>query len=208
MSHPFCLIFVSSTQPNISCLATQKEHRTKKLLASSEEDKSSPESEASDGHVNHDLEPPANGHKDGRSAADREPSPAESFSSCNGNHHFSETEASPTEVIDTNVSLPSVSPEAQSREAEKDPEKVEPSTKESLPDLPLIRTTGGSALSSEKASLAKEAQRLVLQSALEDLKDRAKQMEDLLADCNRMAADSTKKVSLVNSQLPACRLNI
>ena len=188
-----------------ACVPMQKKQKTENLLTSSVENRSLPRPEASDSHEGIILEPHANGHRDNQSdPPSREPNPTEPFSNCNGEHYSTNAEINSAEVVDPNTSQPSASSEAQSSETSRDSDEREPSKEAALPEMPIVQVTESSALSSDKRSAATDPQQLALKSAFEDLKIRAKQMEHLLADCNRMAAGSTKKVFPADSQYPEC----
>ena len=152
-----------------------------------------------------DSQPQANGHGANQSEVEsRENDSNEAFSNCNGKEQSVHAEISPAESAESSKNQPLRSRQVQSsqaacRSAEQSPENadVELATTAAKP-----RTEAAEKASSPSGqnTSAKEKQRLALQSAFEDLQGRAKQMEELLEDCNRMAADSQKKVIMLVAQ--------
>lgn len=177
-----------------NCRSMQKEkHKTETLLASDQNGKSLPELESG---KDLDSQPQANGHSDSHSEASsstRDSSKA--FSDCNGTQHHSEAETISAESAIISPSQPSASSTADSSQDGLDAAQDEAPEQGSSAALQIVGTDDKSAGPVEKNASAKDRQQSVLRSAFKDLKERAKQMEELLADCNRMAADSTKKVA-------------
>lgn len=191
-------IFLSHICPDM-----QKKHSTETVLPSSEEGRGLAEPEASDRRESDDTRPQADGQGDGQTESSREPSSHKPFSKSNGEHRSPDSETSPAKLLDGS---PSPSPSSASskvldREAGNDTAAKGPSDDSSSALVPTVSSDGSSAIVAKISPSAKDRQRSTLQSAFENLKDRAKQMEDLLADCNRMAADSTKKVHSVDYTL-------
>lgn len=181
----------------------QKKHSTETVLPSSEEGRGLPEPEASDRRESNDMRPQADGQRDGQTGSSREASSDKPFSNCNGKHASPDSETSPAKLLDDSPSPSSLSASSKVRDRESRDNRAAkgPSDDSTSALVPTVSSDGSPAIVSEISPSAKDRQRSTLQSAFENLKDRAKQMEDLLADCNRMAADSTKKVHSVDYTL-------